>query len=202
MPEDQVDLGPVKFKLPKWCVALLSLLVVTWGGGWLWLNVFHAIIHPDHVLVDKATLTDMGESQRHFFEEPAATWAFDDGAGEARHYDSDNCTAVLWHHRAISPDTGVQVPIEVVHFVLHPSRTFDPADQSLRRVSGAGLPSAGGCNGDCWDPHPGRFSEADEPVNGCESKIWRLFEDGCEHYQWLDKCLRRWGATVWVCCRH
>lgn len=66
------------------------------------------------------------------------------------------------------------------------------------------------CSGKCLNPHPGQFTATDGQTKGdCWVQVWRRWPDGCTHWQWFDRCNKKWDAdtagrprVTWTCCVH
>ncbi len=54
----------------------------------------------------------------------------------------------------------------------------------------------------CMNPHPGTFRYWwGQPIDQCNSPMYRQFADGCTHYQIYNRCANAWdGRIFWVTC--
>ena len=194
MPENNgigMDVGPIHIKgLPKWCGSLLLLMFFVIASIYTWSQYGKDIYNP----ISKLEAAQFAEAQKHFWEKAEDEIPLGSG-GVARHYASDHCTAVQW----LMPDNSVRTT-----FAFHPERTAEilAGPHPLDEISHAGM---GGCPGPgpgcCWNPHPPPWSEKGEPLDRCAVRLWRFFDDGCIHYQIMNRCGPN-GPVVWTRCIH
>ena len=53
----------------------------------------------------------------------------------------------------------------------------------------------------CLNPHPGTFTWSWGAVNGCQQPQFRVFSDGCQHYQIFNVCAGVWEPQIyWTYC--
>ncbi|HWW14727.1 MAG TPA: hypothetical protein VN310_08715 [Candidatus Dormibacteraeota bacterium] len=54
----------------------------------------------------------------------------------------------------------------------------------------------------CVNPHPGTFTYWwGQPIDACNSPMYRKFTDGCTHYQIYNRCANSWdGRIFWTFC--
>jgi hypothetical protein len=54
----------------------------------------------------------------------------------------------------------------------------------------------------CANPHPGAFKYWwGQPLDQCNSPMYRQFADGCTHYQFYNRCSNSWdGRIFWTVC--
>jgi hypothetical protein len=192
-PSGEVDLGPLKLKLPRlivWAMSFVALFVVM---AYSYKNHIDPVLHPDTVNVDKDYAVQQEESMKHI-SETASSEVLIDGA-IVRFYASDACIAVM---RPLG--AGFRP-----HFILDPLSGFTPMGRlGAMEVSGAGLFLAGKrCERKhCLNPHPGVPYEERAPVDLCTIDIYREWEDGCAHIQTYDICADESIRTRDLCCVH
>ena len=176
--------------LPKWCGSFVMLTILIVATIYTWSQYGGDIYNP----ISKLEAAQFTESQKHFWEQPEDEFPLDEG-GVARHYSSDHCAAVQW----LMPDGSVRTT-----FAFHPKRTQEILDgpHPLNSIKVAGM---GGCPGPgpgcCWDPHPPPWNEKGQPLDQCVVRVWRMFNDGCIHYQDMNRCGQN-GYVVWTRCVH
>ena len=195
MPENNgigMDVGPIHIKgLPKWCGSLVLLMFFTIASIYTWSQYGKDIYNP----ISKLEAAQFSEAQKHFWETPGGEIPLGEG-GVARHYPSDDCTAVQW----LLPNGAVRTT-----FAFHPRRTQEILDgpHPLDSMQGAGM--VGGCPGPgpgcCWSPHPPPWDEKGQPLNQCVVRVWRMFRDGCILYYDMNRCGPN-GEMIWTRCVH
>ena len=59
-----------------------------------------------------------------------------------------------------------------------------------------------GQGGSCINPHPGTFRYWwGQPIDQCNSPMYRQFADGCIHYQVYNRCANAWNSQInWTAC--
>ncbi len=164
---------------------LVSIGIVAILFGF-YVKAIHPIVFPPHVPVPKEELYQLQESMKHFSEPELEI--FGSNHFRLKLYE-DLCWAVTWK----------VADGEITKFVFHPSRTFDlnphPPDPGA---------AAKKCprEGQCVDPHPGKFFESRKPIDDCIIRIYREWDDGCAHHQDYNTCKDTWGKVLWLCCVH
>jgi hypothetical protein len=200
---DRFKLGPLDVSMPHFVGVAVGILAVLSVSLWLWKQA-EPLLFDDHIDLPAFEHTQMIEAQTHILEIPSEEWVFEDGEGEAKHFDSDHCVMVVWHD---------DIKGDVVEFMLHPARTFDQAELRRGGLFAEPLLAGGGdyCpEGRCWEPpedHPGRFRYWMEPHGICSGTatfgvVWYEFEDYCRSWQSYDQCTGEVGPLVWSCCNH
>jgi len=200
---DRFKLGPLDLGMPHFVGVAVGVLAILAVSLWLWKQA-EPILFDDHVDLPAFEHTQMKESQAHLLEVPSEVWTFDDGEGEAKHFDSDHCVLVIWHD---------DVRGDAVEFMLHPGRTFDQAELQRGDLFIDAALAGGGdyCpEGRCWQPpdeHPGRFRYWLEPHGVCGGVatygyVYYEYEDACRMFQEYDQCLGEVGPLIHICCNH
>lgn len=219
--------------LPKWAIACLAVLllalVASAGVYWSVTNIGKTVLVPaSQVEVYEETNFHMTEPKelRESKEE-----TFDLTTVTVNYFKTDGCVQIVRWDKARNQGDGLWMFGAHPHTVGHthaagvssarpalPSSSatsaqlklasYKPApdmdeDQTprayLRRVQG----------GNCVNPHPGSFSVRSQQISQCSVQVWRMFSDGCVHYQFYNPCAGTWdvypnGAprVVWTRCIH
>ncbi len=71
----------------------------------------------------------------------------------------------------------------------------------LARASDLVVPAIS-AQGNCVNPHPGQFRYWwGQPIDSCNSPMYRQFPDGCTHYQVYNRCANAWDSRIsWTTC--
>ncbi|HEU02035.1 MAG TPA: hypothetical protein ENH89_17230 [Aurantimonas coralicida] len=187
-------------QMPNWVGALVTIGALVSGAGAMWTQIEERF--PD--LFDEGD-TYYEEYARHFAEEPVEQTFRDEAIGTigVAWYPSDGCLLIT-------------VPGREPHWLTRSSLPpIDGVGRIERRLllAGVALLDEPVCVTEgCHNPHPGKFETRNGEPRVRDGAIWtpvyRLFEDGCEHYQ-LRRSDGAWdvdedGAprVCWISCIH
>jgi hypothetical protein len=159
---------------------------------------------------------DMVHFQRHFGETRLfETSVYDNpalGKLTVGYYASDHCLV------AVRVNVGQSAGAEY-HFIKE-VQYAGPAPKAIHVTSIASIPVAiavmaapvstpAQIRGRCVQPHPGDFRWWYGARNGCWVQLFRLWPDGCQHYQFFNTCNSAWDVNpgggpriYWVACVH
>lgn len=203
----------LKLPLPRWALYCVAALVV----AAIAFTLYAKVVAP---FFDQRNTAQYQEYQKHFGETPRSVQTLFDnddlGALTVAFYSSDRCLLVT---RKVAGAKGAAVP----HWILADSIEREPSPGRIvaalvRPVGGlsapllaaAGLPAlpAQACKGRCVNPHAGEFNSWNGETRGCWVQVFRRWPDGCQHYQWFNKCGGYWDSdqngpkVFWTCCSH
>lgn len=206
-----LQVGPIKVPKGVWTdcpqpikAALYSLAVVVLAlVGWQ--RYGKPALGWGQVSISAIEAAQLIEPAIHINDTPADKYLVDDGMGVVRHYDRHHCTSVSW-----PVDGGYTRTL----WMQHPDRqsTMDVEQElamlGLSSEQGyAGVGASGGPGpGRCLYPHPPPADEKWQPLNGCLSRVWRVWDPGrpwrCVSRQDYDGCRNVWHPMVWEECHH
>jgi hypothetical protein len=219
--------------LPKWAIAWLAVLslalVVSAAVYWSVTKIGKT------VLVPASQMEVYEESSFHSAEPPEFKMSkeekFDLTTVTINYFKTDGCVQIvrwdaarnqgdgLWifgahphasgHNHALNssfqrPEMQSSSPASgALKLASYEPRLDSDEDQTprahLRRVQG----------GSCMNPHPGSFSVRNQQISQCSIQVWRMFSDGCVHYQYFNPCAGTWDVNpngsprvVWTRCIH
>jgi len=117
---------------------------------------------------------------------------------------SDKCVFLDRRVAGVDHTQWVRNPLSHMHDVdlSHSTRVDPPMD--LLPVAFTPAPPAEPVQaGYCVNPHPGSFRYWwGQPIDQCNSPMFRQFGDGCLHYQIYNRCANSWdGRIFWTACR-
>lgn len=199
----EIKVAGLAIPIPNWCVPVFGILVV--------LYVAYALLsQPAQTIYNRyvsgtAEESDAAEAYKHFAEVARATVRQDAAGGilEAKLFE-DGCMSVSWQSAisGIPPHPHFIRKITIADATAPPAGSMSKLDLSVLMADPAPQPG-------CLNPHPGPFQWHYGDRNGCWIQVWRIFTDGCTHFQWFNSCNNFWDVNQdgspkvqWTQCIH
>jgi hypothetical protein len=226
----KIDAFGVKLEipLPKWAVASLAVLLIAVA---LCAAVYYSATKiSNSVIMPAPKLAEYEESNFHELEPKQLKVIKEEQVDDmttvtVNYFKSDGCVQVIRYNNSTAKSDAQwlfglhphALHIQKAAYKLTPSHipdrqllpesyrlTWDRPHMALRKADFQSVQQ-----GRCLNPHPGSFSVRNEQVNQCIYKVWRIFPDGCVHFQFFDACRNTWDVNpdgtprlTWTRCIH
>lgn len=209
MPE--IKLAGIAIPVGRKAAGAIGVVAVLGLAGLLYRQIFPeergllTALQANHMLS-----MEVQEYNLHIMEAPQREEVlFDDARGtlKARLY-GDNCLL-------LQRTNGQKVTTKLLPDLLRADLQHKDGDEVRFKSALAFVPIVEAA-GQCLNPHPPDpyplppfQTRYGRKINACVVEIWRLWADGCTHYQLFDACNGTWDTlpngtprVYWASCRH